>query len=450
MATTRWALRSQTSLVEQFVGQSLHDIPLPAAVLDIAKVRRNCARMLEAVDELNFDFLPEVSSHKTTEITRLQLGANAEEVRVLVTSLWEATKLLPLLLDYQITGVQVNITYGVPLTPSQVEDAAEISKQLGRRGGNIRFLLDHISQVDLVEQVGETSGYPPRVYILVDIGDGFSGVRPGTPEFRQLFSRIEQIVLSQGSQSLAFVGFYSDIAFPDESSDLVSHLRLLDRQLAMLLHASPIEVLRLTVRAPPNLWLSLHATEELSSRELSKLKHTLVATSEANHAIEAHSGDYVTLDLRSLVHNSQATFDGTAALMYDDIALTILTEVSSLYPRRGENGRLEAFISVGGSAFQDGVGCGGVVSQWNMKSRSALNTDSSCEWEISRCRGDSAVLVWIGENEPSADSLVGQRLRIYPYDASRAGDRFAWYYVVDSSRLGREDEIVDIFVRWRG
>jgi D-serine deaminase-like pyridoxal phosphate-dependent protein len=57
-------LPSKAELVQQFVGKSLYDIPLPAAVLDIAAVKRNCKRMLDAVEELRFDFLPLVNTHK--------------------------------------------------------------------------------------------------------------------------------------------------------------------------------------------------------------------------------------------------------------------------------------------------------------------------------------------------------------------------------------------------
>lgn len=62
--TATWPLRTKASLVEQFVGKSLHDIPLPAAVLDIAKIKRNCNRMLETVEALGFDFLPAISYHR--------------------------------------------------------------------------------------------------------------------------------------------------------------------------------------------------------------------------------------------------------------------------------------------------------------------------------------------------------------------------------------------------
>ncbi|CZR56390.1 uncharacterized protein PAC_06278 [Phialocephala subalpina] len=446
-----WPLRTKASLVEQFVGKTLDDIRLPAAVLDIAKVKHNCKRMLDAVEELGFDFLPAVSYHKTTEITRLQLGDDAEEVRVLVTSLWEAAKLLPLLLEYQINGKQVNVLYGAPISPSQVEAAADISRQLGRRGGNIRFLVDCISQVDLVERVGRLSGYPPFVYILVDVGDQFSGVRPGTPEFQELFSRIEQIALGQGLLSMAFVGFFSDIPFPSEQVDLISHMRHLDRQMTTLLHASPVEIIRLSVHAPPGLWYLLQRMEGPLSREVSKIEHTLAAANQANDAIEVHSGEYVLLDVRSVIQDSLAVPGTNPCFTYSDIALTILTEISSLYPRRGEKGHLEALISLGGSAFHTGDGPlqKGVLSEWNMGSIEPKSSPP-LGWTIDRCHGDSAVLVWRDENSQPQSLECGQRVRIYPNDAKYAGKQFGWYYVVDSSRDGKEDEIVDIFVRWRG
>jgi D-serine deaminase-like pyridoxal phosphate-dependent protein len=64
MMAAKLPLPSKAELVQQFVGKSLHDIPLPAAILDIAAVKRNCKRMLDAVEALGFDFLPLVNVHK--------------------------------------------------------------------------------------------------------------------------------------------------------------------------------------------------------------------------------------------------------------------------------------------------------------------------------------------------------------------------------------------------
>ncbi len=59
-------LPSKAALVQQFVGKSLRDIPLPAVVVDIAAVKRNCKRMSEAVEALDYDFLPLVNVHKVS------------------------------------------------------------------------------------------------------------------------------------------------------------------------------------------------------------------------------------------------------------------------------------------------------------------------------------------------------------------------------------------------
>ena len=62
----------------------------------------------------------------------------------------------------------------------------------------------------------------------------------------------------------------------------------------------------------------------------------------------------------------------------------------------------------------------------------------------------TSILKWAGSAELIQPLHCGQRLRIYPNDAVSASEAFGWYFVVDSTRVGREDEIVDVFVRWRG
>jgi hypothetical protein len=51
----------------------------------------------------------QIDNKQTAEIARLQIGEDPEQVRVLVTNLSEAENLLPLFLDYQKEGKQVNV-----------------------------------------------------------------------------------------------------------------------------------------------------------------------------------------------------------------------------------------------------------------------------------------------------------------------------------------------------
>ena len=65
MATTSlYPLSTKEELCDLFVGNSLKDVATPAAVLDLSKLKNNCIRMLEAVDELGFGWRAHVKTHK--------------------------------------------------------------------------------------------------------------------------------------------------------------------------------------------------------------------------------------------------------------------------------------------------------------------------------------------------------------------------------------------------
>ncbi len=55
---------SKQALRERFVGQTLDDVPTPSAVLDLAKLEVNCARMLAAVQELSIGWRAHIKTHK--------------------------------------------------------------------------------------------------------------------------------------------------------------------------------------------------------------------------------------------------------------------------------------------------------------------------------------------------------------------------------------------------
>ena len=66
-------------------------------------------------------------------------------------------------------------------------------------------------------------------------------------------------------------------------------------------------------------------------------------------------------------------------------------------------------------------------------------------FQVSRVVPECGVLVWDGPEDVVQPLRPGQRLRVYPNDAAKASEGTGWYLVTDSFRVGREDEIVDIF-----
>lgn len=54
------------ALAAQFIGKSIRDVPTPAAVINVAAIRRNCERMLQTCDKLGLDWRAHVKTHKVS------------------------------------------------------------------------------------------------------------------------------------------------------------------------------------------------------------------------------------------------------------------------------------------------------------------------------------------------------------------------------------------------
>jgi D-serine deaminase-like pyridoxal phosphate-dependent protein len=128
-----------------------------------------------------------------------------------------------------------------------------------------------------------------------------------------------------------------------------------------------------------------------------------------------------------------------------DMPLTILTEVVSMYPGRGTNETTEALIAAGRSAF--GIESHPTLGYGTVDS-AIVAFHPNNRWYVKEAGKESAVLASMGNEEVNAFQC-GQRVKINPYNAANATERFGWYLVVDSGRIDHGDEIVDVFVRWR-
>ena len=54
-----------------YIGKDLEEVPTPAAVLDVAIVKRHCSAMLQAVQELGVGFRAHVKTHKVSKPPQL-------------------------------------------------------------------------------------------------------------------------------------------------------------------------------------------------------------------------------------------------------------------------------------------------------------------------------------------------------------------------------------------
>lgn len=83
----------------------------------------------------------------------------------------------------------------------------------------------------------------------------------------------------------------------------------------------------------------------------------------------------------------------------------------------------------------------------------SVGPEAHAGWQVGRISQEHGILVWGGDDGGSGSMAdaeeskleVGQKIRIWPNHACIAGASFGWYLVVDGG-----DEIVDVWLRWRG
>ncbi|KAH7032697.1 putative serine dehydratase domain-containing protein [Microdochium trichocladiopsis] len=197
---------TREELCRLFVGKTVGEVPKPAAIMDVAVARRNCAAVDKAVAALGVGFRAHIKTHKTTELTRLQVQnlGPSQPINLVASTLAEIEHLVPLIAEYASAGRSVNILYGIPLPPSQVSRLAHIARRIGVPG-SISVLVDHPAQLEpLATTFHDTAGFPVKVFIKVDTGYHRAGLPPAALNKGGLIDRIAQL-----NTKVEFLGLYS-------------------------------------------------------------------------------------------------------------------------------------------------------------------------------------------------------------------------------------------------
>ncbi|CZR55607.1 related to alanine racemase [Phialocephala subalpina] len=468
MATTSlYPLSLKEELRKQFVGKSIKDVAGPAAVLDLSKLQNNCNRMLEACESLKFGWRAHIKTHKTTELTRLQVGSGTGPVNIIVSTLIEAEYVLPLILEYKAAGRAVNLLYSFPVTPSTVDRLSLISFALGPNG--LSLTIDHPDQLHSVAAIHKNTSLAPQIFLKIDMGGRRAGVAPQTTACSTLISNILSLEASGSAQLLGLYSHAGQSYFGSNRADALDFLR--QEFEALLVTASavqslssplPTKTLVLSVGATPtttsvrNLLIDNEDTPEAEGKAIASLRATIEAIRSIGCGIEIHAGVYPTLDVQQLATHCLPTTGPHAMLTWGDLAFTVVAEVASLYPGRGKDGAPEALVGSGSLALGrepcKAYSGWGIVSPWNREGvrMPAEGPEKHVGWHVGRISQEHGILVWSGEGIEPELLEVGQKVRIWPNHACVAGAGFGWYLVVDETRKGKEDEIIDVWPRWRG
>jgi D-serine deaminase-like pyridoxal phosphate-dependent protein len=169
--------------------------------------------------------------------------------------------------------------------------------------------------------------------------------------------------------------------------------------------------------------------------------------------LELHAGVYPFLDCQQI-----ATHARSFNLSYENIGLSMLVEVASLYPSRGKP---EALIAAGsfvlGREPCKNYPGWGIVSPWRPSSATSgqreeppvYDEENRTGWIVGSVSQEHGILRWEGSQKVMSELKIGDKLLVWPNHACVASHGFGWYIVVDSDEEDG-DVIRDVWVRCRG
>ncbi|KAF1977045.1 hypothetical protein BU23DRAFT_587645 [Bimuria novae-zelandiae CBS 107.79] len=443
--TANHPLPSLASLQLQYVGKNLNDLPTPGAIIDRAVVKRNCNDMLDVCQKLGVGFRAHVKSHKTLELSKLQVGSGP--ANFIVSTVTEAENLLPFLLECQASGRESSVFYGVPPSQSTVPRLVHLASKLAP--GSVNILIDNIEAFNKMSEYLDDGKI--GVFIKIDTGYNRAGIKISSNKFPGLIRKVV------GTVGEAFRGFYSHYGHSyagssekDAAHGLISELEGLEEAAAEVDDVY-LKLLKkkmvLTVGATPT---ATAAQNMLSGSPRAAEFKTLLNRLKETYSVELHAGVYPLLDMQQVATHARPT-SGRAALTKESVGLKILLEISSVYEEREKP---EALASAGSLALgrepcKSYPGWGILTGELGNKGNTVYDEQQNkTGWIVGRISQEHGILSWEGPREQMRPLEIGSKVLVWPNHACVAGVGFGWYLIVDSEQSG--DTVVDVWVRWRG
>ena len=354
----------------------------------------------------------------------------------------------------------MQILYGLPLPPSQAERLGRLAYECGKC--SVSLLIDHIDQLDSLATIHRFSRHPVGLYVKIDTGYHRAGVEPDSDEFKVLLARIVNETEASGQASLE--GFYSHAGHSYAVDSRAGAMSLLRMEIQGLMQAANAASALYRIgenNRPRRFVLSVGATPTATSiqnvkastlegggwhREATALKECIDMCQKASYELEVHAGVYPILDMQQLATAASPSGAGASSVLStQDIALTILAEVASVYSGRGAP---EALIAAGSLALGrepcKSYNGWGVVTAWGRSAKSS-------GWMVGRISQEHGILTQAPGAASQCELHVGDKVRIWPNHACIAGAGYGWYLVIDSSLPEEQrSKIVDVWIRWRG
>lgn len=257
-------------------------VDTPCAVIDLARLERNLARMNAIAARLGVQLRPHVKTAKCVPLARRIFGGASGPITV--STLREA--------EYFFAAGFNDLLYAVSFAPAKLARAAA----LARSGAQLRLIGDDAASIAATADAAERAGVCFDVLLEIDADGHRAGLRPDDARIVAIARRI------RASAGLRFAGVMTHAGAAYACADSASLRRHAERErdavvtAAAMLRAAGIDCACVSVGSTP----------------------TLSVADDLTGVTEARAGVYVFNDL------VQSNL-GVCAL--DDIALSVLTTV---------------------------------------------------------------------------------------------------------------------------
>ena len=364
---------------------NLSTVDTPAAVIDLARMQRNIARMQTHLDSLGVRFRPHVKTSKCMEVTRAQIDAGA--CGITVSTLKEAEQFFE-------AGVQ-DILYAVTIDPAKLPRALALIRQ----GCRLQLVVDNPAAARALAEFGRAHGQVFEVLIEVDTDGHRSGIGPD----QELLLEVAGLLHHGGARVagvMTHAGSSYELNTPEALAALAEQERALCVRAAGRIRAAGLPCETVSVGSTP----------------------TALAAGHLEGVTEVRAGVYVFFDL--VMHN-------VGVCRSDDIALSVLTTVIGHQPEKGW-----AIVDAGWMAMSRDRGTARQARDFGYGLPCTLAGDPLEGLVLSGANQEHGILSALaapaGATPPDIVTRlpIGTRLRILPNHACATGAQYPYYHAL--------------------
>ncbi|MBC8749128.1 MULTISPECIES: DSD1 family PLP-dependent enzyme [Paraburkholderia] len=365
----------------------LEQIETPAALIDVARMQKNIARMQAKMNTLGVAFRPHVKTTKCLDVVRAQIAAGARGITV--STLKEAEA-------FFAAGIG-DILYAVSMVPAKLPRALALRRQ----GCDLKLVVDNPTAAAAIAAFGDQHGESFEVSIEVDTDGHRSGIQPE----QQTLLDVGRILHENGVKVggvMTHAGSSYELNTPEALAALAEQERAGCVRAAERLREAGIACPAVSVGSTP----------------------TALAARYLEGATEVRAGVYVLFDL--VMHN-------VGVCMLDDIALSVLTTVIGHQEDKGW-----AILDAGWMALSRDRSTSRQSHDFGYGQPCLLNGTLLPGYVISGANQEHGILA-AARGDPQADAQIeditqhfpiGMKLRILPNHACATGAQFPEYHAV--------------------